>query len=235
MAAIILGGGAMIFRYLHRPVSPTRVMQVTTPVPGGPRAVGGPVQGSNAAKFNVVQAAAEAELPDGVHRGPEGDILFKAGDTYFRVVPQAEGEPRYTFGFFTFKDVEWEHGYLTQGIRRILAQDDFAKEIGVSEEQKKKLEDLPPAPASKWPAAERERFVSQYQGWLGAKDDDKKKAGEELLKLLRGYGDIRRAADQQTMIDRVTKIKAILNEKQIAKINPIPKWEVKPGTQPAGK
>jgi len=234
MAAILLGGGALIWRYLDRPARPANVMRVTTPPPGNPRVAGGPVAGDNAAKFNTIQTAAEADLPDGIHPGAAGDTLFKAGDTYFRALPAADGQTRYNFGFFTVKEGEWEHGYVTQGIRRILTQDDFAREIGVTDGQKTKLEELPAAPASKWPVAERDRFISQYQAWAAASGDAKTKAGEELLKSLGSYGEQKRAADQKTMTDRVTRAKAILNEKQIAKINPIPRWEIKT-TQPAGK
>lgn len=229
LTSIFLGGVLLIWHYL-RPAPAARVMHVTTPTLANPRMAGGPISPDNTARFNIIQAAAEAELTDGIHPGAAGDTLFKAGDTYFRVIP-AEPQPRYSFGYFTVTDAEWEHGYLTQGIRRILTQEEFAKEIAISAEQRKLLEALPEAPATKWPQGDREKFITQYQAWNAASGDKKTKAGEELIQSLKKYGEEKRAADLKAISDRVTRAKAILTEKQLARINPIPKWDVK--TTPA--
>ena len=233
MGLVLVAGGTLIWHYFHQLHRPANAMRVLTPPPSNPRVAGGPVVADNAAKLDVARIAAEDDLPDGIHPGGAGDALFKAGDTYFRVL-QANGLPSYHFGFFTLKEGEWEHGYLTQGVRRILAQEDFAKEIGITDDQRSKLGELPAAPPARWPQADRDRFVAQYQTWAAATGDDKAKAGAELLKSLGAYGDQKRAADQKIMTDRAARAKAILTEKQLAKINPIPKWNVKT-TQPAAK
>lgn len=231
MGVILMGGGLLIWRYVYRPAGPVNVMHVTVPTPANPRMAGGD-GGNGVVKFNVVQTAGEADLPDGVHPGTAGNVLFKAGDTYMRVLPGEDGKARVGFGYFTVKDGEWEHGYVTQGIRRILTQDDFAKELGVTEEQKSKLKELPEAPATKWPEKDREKFIAQYQMCAAAKGDDSAKLGAGLVKGLKEYGEKRRAEDLKVMTDRVSQVKGILNEKQLGRINPIPKWEVK-GTRPS--
>jgi len=232
MGVILMGGGLVIWRYVYHPARPVNVMHVTVPTPANPRMAGGD-GGDGVAKFNVVQTAGEADLPDGVHAGTGGNVLFKGGDAYMRALPGENGKPRFSFGYFTVRDGEWEHGYVTQGIRRILTQDDFAKELGVTEEQKGKLKDLPEAPAAKWPEKERERFIAQYQMWAAAAGDEKAKVGDELVAGLKKFGEAKREADLMVMKNRVSRVKGILDEKQLGRINPIPKWEVK-GT-PAGK
>jgi hypothetical protein len=230
LGVILMGGGLLIWKYVYRPAAPVNVMHVTVPTPANPRMVGGDgVDGTT--KFNVVQTAGEADLPDGVHAGTAGNVLIKAGDAYMRVSPGEKDRTRVSFGYFTVKDGEWEHGYVTQGIRRILTQDDFAKELAVTEEQKTKLKELPEAPASKWPEKDRERFIAQYQMWAAAKGDESGKLGAELVKGLKEFGEKKRTEDLKLMTDRVSRAKGILNEKQLGQINPIPKWEVK-GTPP---
>jgi hypothetical protein len=229
---ILLGGGLLIWRYLYHPARPVNAMHVTLPTHGNPKVAGGPVMTGGINKFNVIQTAAEAALSNGIHPGANGDVLFKAGDTYLRVSPDKDGKPNFNFGYFTVSDVEWEHGYLTQGIRRILTQEDFAKEVGISGEQRIKLKELPEAPALKWPVGDREKFIAQYQKWVSAGGDEKEKVGAELIASLKKYGEQKREADLKVMADRVSRVRAILNEKQLARINPIPKWEIKT-TQPA--
>ncbi len=230
MGVILMGGGLLIWRYVYHPARPINVMHVTVPTPANPRMAGGD-GADGVAKFNVVQTAGEADLPDGVHPAAAGNVLLKAGDAYMRVLPQADGKARYSFGYFTVKDGEWEHGYVTQGIRRILTQDDFAKELAVTEEQKSKLKELPEAPAAKWPEKEREGFIAQFEKWAAATGDEKAKVGAELVKSLKEFGEKKRAEDLKLMTNRVSRVKGILDEKQLGRINPIPKWEVK-GTQP---
>jgi len=230
MGVILMGGGLVILRYVYHPAAPVNVMHVTVPTPANPRMAGGD-GADGATKFNVVQTAGEADLPDGVHAGAGGNVLFKGGDAYMRALPGKDDKPSFSFGYFTVKDGEWEHGYVTQGIRRILTQDDFAKELGVTEEQKNKLKNLPEAPASKWPEKDREAFIAQYQKWAAAAGDEKAKLGDELVAGLKKFAETKREADLMVMKNRVSRVKGILDEKQLGRINPIPKWEVK-GTQP---
>jgi hypothetical protein len=229
LGLFLLVGLGFIWKYVYRAPRPPNAIHVLTPPSGNPRVAGGPVAGDEAAKVNILQSAAEAELPDGVRPGPAGDTLFKGGDAYARF----EGE-RSSFGFFTVKDGEWEHGYLTLGVRHILAAEDFAAEIKVTAGQRERLEKLPAAPPAKWPQEDRDRFIAQYKMWAAATGDDKVKAGDELVKTLKTYGEQKRVADQKIMAERVAQIRAILNEKQLARINPIPKWDIKT-TQPAVK
>jgi Spy/CpxP family protein refolding chaperone len=226
MGAIVLVGSGLIWRYLYRPATPTNAVSTIIPSPSNPRVAGGP-EADPALKSAVLKAAAEADLPDGVHALGADDILFKAGDAYLKVRRHDDGQPAYSFGSFALPDLEWQHGYLTQGVRRIVSQDDFAKELGVTDAQRKALADLPDPPAGKWPQADRDRFVALYKVWDKATGDAKAKAATDLVEALRAYADPKRAADQKAMSDRVGRITSILTPEQVTRINPIPRWDLK--------
>lgn len=226
MGILVIGGGLMIGKYVYRSNKPN-AMRVITPPPSNPRVAGGLPNASPATILAVAKAGAEADLPDGVHAGEGGATLFKSGDTYFRAI-ETKDQPRYSFGFFTFAELEWEHGYLTQGVRRILAEEEFAAELGITDDQRTRLKELPTEPPSKWPLADREKFIALYQKWKKARGDEQTKAGEEVIKTLKTYGEKRRAESQKLMGERTAKIRAILTEQQVARINPEPRVAVKP-------
>jgi hypothetical protein len=233
MAALVIAGGGVIWRYLYRPARPVPAVRVSAPAPGGPRVAGGKVTEDPRALAEVLEMEAEAGRPDGVYPRA-GQVLFKAGDAYFRVMT-AEGEERYSFGFFTMADVEWEHGYLSQGVRRMVADREFAREVGVSEKQLDRLGDLPEAPGAKWPAGDRERLMGMYRNWVKAENAEKVRVGNDLSAALRVYGEKRRSADDRVMAERVKAIRTILDERQVARINPVPRWEVPATTRSTGK
>jgi hypothetical protein len=230
LAAILVGGVAFVWKYVRRPPNATRI---TMPALANPRVAGSTQAADERTKAAVLAAAAESELPDGAHPRGKDDVLFKSGDIYMRVTPRDNADPAYTFGYFTLAETEWDHGYLTQGVRRILADEDYAKELGITAEQVKKLEALPEPPASKWPEKDRKRFVDSYQGWARAAEPDRIKATEEIVRSLKEYGEKRRWGDQQLMAARIGRIKTILTERQLKNVNPIPRWELKETTTPA--
>jgi hypothetical protein len=221
MAAILVGGGALIWRFVYRPALAQNAIRTVAPTADNPRVAGGPsgvlaAAGDAGIKINPVQAAAEADLPSGIHTRPGGDVLIKSGDAYVRLIPAAGDEPaRQAFGYFTLPETEWEHGYLTQGVRRLLTQEDFAKELALTDDQRARLEKLPAAPSIRWTDAERDRLLALY--------NDAKTRGE-VVAALAAYAATKRAADQKVMTQRVKEIRAILSEKQLARINPIPRW-----------
>jgi hypothetical protein len=224
MFLILIAGAGLIWKYLYRPAGtpPGNAMRVIMADPSNPRVAGGPPAGDVKVKEQAIKAAAEAELADGIHvRDGGDDVLVKAGDAYMKML-RHNGQTRYAFGFFTLNENEWEHAYLTQGIRRILEESEYAKELGVSEEQAARLAKLPEAPGAKWPAGDRERFVAKLREWESAASDQAKdKVGEEMLKSFRLYAQQKRAADGKVIEERVKGIKLILNEKQIGRINPV--------------
>jgi hypothetical protein len=224
MGLILCAGGALIWKYLYRPAPPANAIRTIVPLPGNPRVAGGPVAGGGEFPLEAIKAAAgEADLPDGLHpRGPDA-MLVKAGDAYIRI-QQHEGENRYAFGFFTLVEQEWEHGYLTLGVRHMLAQDDFAREIGLTDDQRARLEKLPAAPAARWPQGDRDRLIALY------KDE---KSRPQVVAALGAYAAERRAADQKVMDDRIRQIRSILNEKQLARVNPLPRWPLTPASSPS--
>jgi hypothetical protein len=220
MGLILVVGAGLIWKFLYHPAAPGNAIRTIAPLPGSPHVAGGPPASGGGIPVEALKAAvAEADLPDGLHLARGGDTLIKAGDAYMRV-----RDDRVAFGFFTLSDQEWEHGYLSQGVRRMLSQEDFAKELALTGDQRAGLEKLPPAPAAKWPQADRERLISIY------KDD---KARPKLVAALAAYATERRAADEKVMEDRIQQIRSILNEKQLAKINPIPRWPLKPASAPS--
>jgi hypothetical protein len=240
LAAFAAIGGGLIWRYVYRPANPSNAIRTLTPLPENPRVAGGPdaSDGGDKMRQAVIQTAAEAELPDGIHPRGAGDALVKAGDAYLRVVARDKAEPGYTFGYFTVEELEWEHGYLSAAVRRVLGDDDAARDLGVTPEQKQKLEALAQPPAARWPEVDRKRFVDAFRAWERAADASKATAGHELVAGLREYAQKRRWGDQQVMQQRVALIKATLTERQQRKVNPLKRWELPsrtstgPATQP---
>jgi hypothetical protein len=229
MAALVIAGGGVIWRYLYRPAKPP--IRVAAPAPGGPRVAGGKVREDPRMRAEIEQMEAQASFPDGFYP-MEGQVLFKGGDAYFRVVSDG-GEERYSFGFFMLAEVEWEHGYLSQGVRRMLGDREFARELGLTEKQLDRLRDLPDAPGAKWPAGDRERFVEAYRKWAAAPGEEKVRVGNGLAASLRVYGEARRAADDRVMAQRVKAIRSILEDRQLARINPVPRWDLPTSTRAA--
>jgi hypothetical protein len=229
LGLILLGGSGLIWKYLYRSDRGAHGIHTVVPSPGNPHVAGrpAPMREDGRERAKVMAAVAEAELPDGVYPregGGGGDVLFKAGDAYFKVAVQEWGVSA-NFGFFTLSEREWEHGYLTLGVRRILAQEEFARELGVNEGQRKGLGALPEAPAARWPDIDRERFLDLYRAWAKADASGKGAAGVRVVEALAAYAEQKRAADRKVMEERVTRIRAILDPKQLGKINPIPRWE----------
>lgn len=239
-AVLLIGGALVIWKYVYRPAKPPNVTNVRVPAPGNPRVAGGDDAMNDQLKQDVTKTAAEADLPDGIHARGNNDALVKGGDVYMRVLPREAQPPGFTFGYFTLADREWEHGYVTQGVRRILAQEDYALELAITTDQAKRLQELPDAPASKWPEADRKRFADAYMAWAKAADAEKGKLSEDLVRGLKEFGEKRRWGDQQVMNARLAQVKEILNERQLNRINPIPRWELqgaaqKATTKPGGK
>lgn len=224
MGLILVAGGGLIWKFLYHPPAPANAIRTIAPLPGSPHVAGGPpASGGGAVPVEALKAiVAEADLPDGLHTNPGGDTLIKAGDAYMRV--EQGRETRFAFGFFTLSDQEWEHGYLSQGVRRMLTQDDFARELGLTADQRARLEKLPEAPAAKWPQADRERLIGLYKD---------QKTRLQVVGALAGYAAQRRAADQKVMDERIHAIRSILNEKQLARVNPIPRWPLKATSVPS--
>jgi hypothetical protein len=225
MFLILIAGAGLIWKYLYRPAETPagNAMRVIMADPSNPRVAGGAPAAEAKVKEQALKAAAEAELADGIHvRDGGDDVLVKAGDAYMKVL-RHNGQARYAFGFFTLNENEWEHAYLTQGVRRILEESEYAKELGVSEEQAARLAKLPEAPGTKWPAGDRERFVEKFKVWEAA--PDKSKSAEDLVKALGDYAREKRAGDQKVLSERVKGIKAVLDERQVARINPVKKGE----------
>lgn len=231
MAALLIAGGGLIWKYVYRPPAPPHAIRAITPLPGGPRAAGNRQTDDQAFSAAALAAATEATLPDGPHPR-DGQVLFKAGDAYLRAVA-VDGQDTYSFGFFTLSEAEWDHGYLTQGVRRLLSQDDFARELDATDPQRAALRELPDPPPAKWPHPDRDRFVTMYKAWQNAPDPEKSRAASQLVDALRAYGHQKRVKDQETMTARVRQIRSILNERQIAKINPIPRWNTPATTRAA--
>jgi hypothetical protein len=221
MGLILVVGAGLIWKFLYHAPAGGNAIRTIAPLPGNPHVAGGPPANGGAIPIEELKAiVAEADLPDGLHIKPGGDTLIKAGDAYMRV----RDTDHYAFGFFTLSDQEWEHGYLSQGVRRMLAQDDFAREVGLTADQRARLKKLPEAPAAKWPQADRERLIGLY------KDE---KTRPQVVAALAAYAAQRRGADQKLMDERIHAIRSILNEKQLAKVNPIPRWPLKPASGPS--
>jgi hypothetical protein len=234
MAALVVGGGLLIWRYRYHAPPPPNVSRVTVPLPTSPHVAGGGAGADSAkdqqARQAALAAAAEADLPDGVHEVGDRTVLAKSGDAYVRVAratPSGD-PPRFAFGTFSLPDIEWEHGYLTQGVRRILEDSAYAKELGVTKQQWDQLDALPASPSNKWPVADRQKLMDLWLAWETAADGDAKaKAAEVLVKALGEIATRKRSADQQVMKDRAKRIREVLNEAQLKAVNPIPRWEVK--------
>jgi len=234
MLAIMLAGGTLIWKYLYRPPAPHQT-NVVAPAPGQPRIVR---SGGNLAApqptADALAAAREAELPDGVHGLAGGGTLVKAGDAYLKAFPRADDpQPSFSLGFFSVDDSQWEHGYLSNGVRRVLADGEYAKSLGVTAEQVKQLEDLPAAPAMRWPDEARERLSKLYAKWKSADEKEKPDAARALLAELQSVAQAKRSADQQSMTQRVAKIRSILTARQVEAMNPIPRWNL-PTTKKSG-
>jgi hypothetical protein len=138
MALVLIAGALLIWKYVYRPPASPSAIHTITPLPGAPRVAGGPLPADSGLKRKITEIATEADLPDGIHeRGPY-DRLVKAGDAYMRV-RRLDSKMRYAFGYFTLDDQEWQHGYLTQGVRRILSEPSYASELGITPDQRAKL------------------------------------------------------------------------------------------------
>jgi hypothetical protein len=223
MILILIVGALLIWRYVYHPPGPPHAIRTITPLPGAPHVAGGQQGGDSGLRRQVTELAAEADLPDGIHqRGPE-DWLVKSGDAYLHV-RRMDGQFKYAFGYFTLDEQEWEHGYLTQGVRRVLNEEDYARDLGVTSEQRAKLEQLPPAPKTTWPQADRDRLIALY------KSDASR---PQLVARLGDYAKARREAEHKLFSDRIEKIRAILTPAQLERINPIPRWPLNPASSPS--
>jgi Spy/CpxP family protein refolding chaperone len=220
MGLILVVGAGLIWKYLYHPPAPANAIRTIAPMPGNPHVAGGPPAKDSGFPVEALKAiVAEADLPDGLHLTGSG-TLIKAGDAYLRV----RGTDSYAFGFFTLSEQEWEHGYLSQGVRRMLTQEDFAKELNLTADQRARLEKLPAAPAPKWPQADRDRLIALY------KDE---KTRPQVVAALATYAAERRAADQKVMAERIRQFRSILTEKQLARVNPLPRWPLTPASAPS--
>jgi hypothetical protein len=237
-------GAILVWKYRMAPASPPNVARVVVPPLNNPRVAGGGGAADAAdpkLRLVALAAAAEADLPDGAHEAADGSsVLFKSGDAYMRLVRGAKAgdPPRYAFGTFSLPDVEWEHGYLSQGVRRILEQADYAKQLGVTKAQWDKLDALPAAPAAKWPQDDRDRFAALALKWDTTAGDAKAAAATEVVKAIGAFATKKREADQKAMAERIKAVREILTADQVKQINPIPRWDVKAGaatTAPARK
>ena len=223
MALVLIVGAFLIWKYVYRPANPPSAIRTITPLPGAPHVAGGPPATDSGLKRKITELANEADLPDGIHeRGPY-DWLVKAGDAYMRV-RRLDGKMRYAFGYFTLDDQQWEHGYLTQGVRRILNEPSYASELDITPDQRAKLEKLPPPPDTKWPQADRDRFIALY------KNEDSR---PQLVQALGDYATAKRQAERKSFVDRIEKIRAILTPAQAQRINPIPRWPLTPASSPS--
>jgi hypothetical protein len=233
MALVLFAGAALIAKYLYPPAAaPPPPLRTVVPSPSNPRVAGGPpAAADDSARAHVIlAAAAEPELPDGVHPSA-GGVTFKAGDAYLKFADDPQ-PARAAFGYFTLSDDEWLHGYLTQGVRRLTLHDDYARELAVTDDQRKRLADLPAPPPSRWPDADRDHFLTLYREWRLAPDDARPAAQATLLKALAEYATTQRTANRKRMADRVAAIRSILDDRQLARINPIPRWELPAATRP---
>lgn len=224
LATLFLAGAGGILIYL-KPWQKPKVARVTAPSANTPRVAGGP-SADPTRTAQAIMAAREADLEDGCHRLDEQTLLFKTGDAYFKVRTQ-EGEDSYSFGSYSLSDLAWEHGYLSQGVRRILTQADFAKELGVTKAQVDKLEDLPAPPATKWEQKERQKVLDVYGQWKAAAGGERERKVSDVLAQLKAVAGRKKSADDAAMAARVKSIRAILTAEQLQQINPIPRWEVK--------
>ena len=235
MAAIVVGGGGFIYYYLFRP-PPRNSIKVITPAPNDPRIArsGGDAPSGNPA-IDPLLVARESEMGDGVHALPTGGTMVKAGDAYVKAFDHPDNAaPTMSFGFFTLNDAQWEHGYLSNAVRRLLGDAEYARSLSVTADQLEKLEDLPPAPALRWPDDVRRRFVEMYGKWRGAAEKDRAAAAGTLVRELHAYAKDRRAADERAMGERVRRIRSVLTAKQMEAMNPIPKWDL-PASRPVGR
>jgi hypothetical protein len=226
LAAIVVAGSVAIWKYLYRPAPAPNAIRAIAPPPGM-RVVGSGKPPSNADALAIER---EAELADGVYI-KDDKALFKAGDAYLKSTAKGD-DPR--FGFYSINDLEWDHGYLSLALRRIEADEAFVKELGLTKEQVQKLQNLPEAPSGKWPDADRARFARMLDEWGRANDQAAK--AQEILKELGTYATARRAAVDARIADRVKIIKTTLTPEQLAKVNPIPRWNLpttRAATRPA--
>lgn len=224
LGALLLGGLTFILLYLA-PWQKNNVSRTVTPSPHAPRVAGGasanPTQAAQA-----VLAAREADLEEGVHRLDEQTLLFKSGDAYLKVRTQ-DNQDAFSFGFYSLSDLAWEHGYLSQGVRRIVSQPDFARELSVTAAQVDQLDKLPAAPPTKWSDEQRQPVIAAYAKWKSAAGGERDRQTKHVLDQLKATANQKKSADDTAMTARVTAIRAILTEAQLQQINPLPRWEVK--------
>jgi hypothetical protein len=236
MAMILLAGAVLVFKYASRPppAPAPKAINVVTPAPGQPRiARSGGSPAPTPPAIDPLLVAREAELPDGIHTPPTGGTMVKAGDAYIKATRFPEDPaPALSFGSFTVSDEQWVHGYLSNGVRRLLGDIEYAKSLRVTPEQLKQLEALPAEPSMRWPKQARDRFADLYKKWEATPPAQKPAAQKELVGALRDYAQAKRAADQTAMGQRVAKIRAILTGPQVEKLNPIPRWDL-PATKPS--
>jgi uncharacterized protein YukE len=238
MAMILIAGAVLVFKYANRPppapAPAPKAINVVTPAPGQPRiARSGPNPVPTPPAIDPLLVAREAELADGIHTLPTGGTMVKAGDAYIKAIrlPEDPG-PALSFGSFTVSDEQWVHGYLSNGVRRLLGDPEYAKSLAVTADQIKQLEALPGEPSMRWPRDARDRFADLYKKWDATPPAQKPAAEKELVGALREYAQAKRAADQTAMGQRVAKIRAILTGPQVEKLNPIPRWDL-PTTKPS--
>jgi hypothetical protein len=229
MGLILLVGLGLIVKYVYRRPSQRNAIHVVTPAPGQPRVArsGGSVPGTGPA-IDVGAIAREAELSDGIHPlGGNGGTLVKAGNAYLKVFGRREdGDQAISLGFFTVSDEQWVHGYLSNGVRRALGDEEYAKELGVTSDQRKGLERLPAEPPPRWPAVVRERLVGLYKEWESAGEDEKSGVGNQLIDALGAAAKTKHDADEVAMRERVMRIRSILMPAQAQQMNPFPKWNL---------
>jgi hypothetical protein len=234
MGLILAAGAALVFKYTHRPPPAPNAVNVITPAPNQPRiARSGGNPTSPPPDLDPLLAAKEEQLPNGIHQLPTGVTLVKAGDAYLKAIRLPEDPaPAFSLGHYSLSADEWINGYLMSGIRRILADPDYARSLAITPDQLKQLEALPPGPAARWPRESRDRLAELYKKWDTAPASQKSTAADQLVKAVGDYAHSKLIADHQAMSQKVAKIRAALTPQQLEKLNPLPRWNL-PTTKPA--
>ncbi len=152
-------------------------------------------------------------IPDGIRIS--GNMhQVKAGDARLTITKRADGTWNYNFSYDKPDLLTPDQQNVFTARFRLARDATYAKSLNVTEDQAKRLRDLPAREGMVVSAPDRKRIERIFEDYLKAPQPREKQTGD-FVAALRQVGDNSLTATRQTIAQRVGEIQAILTPEQL--------------------